>query len=59
MKFGVGDGFRFGCGFFLAVLVAQIIVLIVFVVLSLAGVSVLRNINIPGLLEPTKGIPFP
>jgi len=40
-----GDGFRFGCGFFLATVVAYIIMLVVFVLITLiSGASILPAI---------------
>ncbi len=54
MKFGVGDGFRFGCGFFLAVLVAYIIAAVVIIVLSLAGIRFLPAL--PQLFGGTGGL---
>jgi hypothetical protein len=41
MKMTFGDGFLFGCGFNLAILVAYLIFVVVIVVLALAGVGVL------------------
>jgi len=50
------DGFQFGCGFFVAAAVAAILMLIVFVliglVLSLLGISLLEDILAAGAATP-------
>jgi len=56
----IGDGFKFGCGFFLAGFVAYIVIMIItFLIFAILGVgfgSLLEGIDSSGLLLPLLSI---
>jgi len=53
----MGDGFKFGCGFFLAALVAWLAMAIIGAILSLIATAIL-GISIGTLLGGTEGLSY-
>lgn len=52
MELGFGDGFRFGCGFALALFLASLI-------LGIAGIALVLVLAILGLTAALPALPFP
>lgn len=44
MKLTLGDGFKFGCGYFLALAVPALVAMVVLSILTLAGSSFLTDL---------------
>ncbi|MBN1139094.1 MAG: hypothetical protein JXM73_21115 [Anaerolineae bacterium] len=56
----IGDGFKFGCGFFLAAFVAYIVIIIVtmliFAILGVGFGGLLESMDSSGVLLPLLGV---